>query len=536
MPQQKDKKIAIRDINDLFRIFIKILKELSAEGKSLNLGMLSDKLENSREISDLIEMAARSGESIAKPMLADEIKKLKKQIKEKNEERSKAAILLKNAKVNLDKEKYFNKRLVLALLQLSRTPGNEPCFPLLDEYKTLMMEDEDLEQRERVLSEINIKYKISVAENAEGKNNNKAPKLSPFSKRGSDDTLNQFKKEIIQAVKELRVIFGIEHSAELERIRNRIDESDDLEYILSLKTDVLKVIKNVTDSSDDEKEKIMQFIKELVERRAEMEKNLVASSTANQKNQKDDLSFHDNLESDIKNMGDTIQKSEKLDDLKSDFVSRFEHITSALANKREEYVIRIENTEKDNEQMILHFKKVIKNLEDQNKVLGEQSSKDPLTGIFNRRIFNEHLTIDFERFRRYKTPFSIIFFDIDRFKDVNDKYGHDAGDRVLKGIAKSSLEVLRSADVLARYGGEEFTVILFETEIKRAVAVAEKLREVIKETEFDYQGRVVPITVSIGVTEVCESDPDPETVVKRADKLMYRAKQAGRDKVASDKK
>ena len=537
MQQQKDKKVVISDINDLSRIFVKTLRELSAEGESLTLGKLSEKLERSRAISDLIEMATRSGESIAKPMLEDEIKKLKKHIIEKNEERSKAANLLKNAGVDLDMEKDFNKRLVLALLRLSRAPGNEPCFPLFDEYRTLMMEDEDLEQRERVLSEIKkTQYKISVAGTAEGKAKQKAPKFSLFSKRGKDDTLNQLKKESMHALKELRVILGIEHSAELERTRNRIDESDDFEYILSLKTDVTKVIKSVTDSLDDEKEKIMQFIQELGERLAEMEKSVTASSAANQKNQKDDLSFHDNLESDIKNMSDTIQKGENLEDLKSDFVSRMEHITSALTNKREEYVIRIENTEKDSEQLVQHFKKVIKNLEDQNKVLGEQSSKDPLTGIFNRRVFNEHMTIEFERYRRYKASFSIIFFDIDHFKDVNDKYGHDAGDRVLKGIAKSTLEILRSADVFARYGGEEFAVILFETDIKQAVAVAEKLHEMINETEFDYEGLVVPITVSIGVTEVCKSDPDPETVVKRADKLMYRAKQAGRNKVVSDKK
>lgn len=537
MQQQKDKKIVIRDINDLSRIFVKTLRELSAEGESLTIGKLSEKLERSREISDLIEMATRSGESIAKPMLEDEITKLKKQIKEKKEERSKTANLLKNAAVDLDMEKDFNKRLVLALLRLSRTPGNEPCFPLFDEYKNLMMEDEDLEQRERVLSEIKkVLYKISVAETREGKAKQKAPKFSLFSKRDSDDTLNQLKKESIQAVKELRVILGIEHSAELERTRNRINESDNLEYILSLKTDVMKVIKNVTDSLDDEKEKITQFIQELGERLVVLEKNLTESTAANKKNHKDDLSFHKNLESNIKTMSNTVQKSDNFEELKLTVVSRLENITSALKNKREEYVIRIENTEKNHDHLVQHFKKVIKDLEDKNKVLGEQSSKDPLTGIFNRRVFNEHITIEFDRFRRYKTPFSVIFFDIDHFKNVNDKYGHDVGDRVLIGIAKSTRKVLRTTDIFARYGGEEFTVILFETDLKHAVTVAKKLHVMIQETEFDYEDQVVPVTISIGVTEARESDTDSEDVVNRADKLMYQAKQAGRNRVVSDKK
>jgi len=110
----------------------------------------------------------------------------------------------------------------------------------------------------------------------------------------------------------------------------------------------------------------------------------------------------------------------------------------------------------------------------------------------------------------------------------------EAGDRALKGITASAGQALRKPDVLARYGGEEFVVILPETDIKHGVNVAKKLHKLIEKTVFDYEGQNVSITISVGITEVCETDLKPDSVVKRADKLMYCAKEKGRNRVVSD--
>jgi len=209
-------------------------------------------------------------------------------------------------------------------------------------------------------------------------------------------------------------------------------------------------------------------------------------------------------------------------------------IGNVLTRKRDEYVIRIKNVTKENEKIMKHFEEAIAALRDKNRQLEEQSRRDPLTGIWNRRVFEDRLNAEFERFRRYKTPFSILFFDIDHFKNINDTFGHSAGDRALKGIATHTRRILRKVDVFARYGGEEFVVILYETGVSQAVAVAEKLRRLIEGAEFKYRNQRVPMTVSIGVTEARETDGDAGEIIRRADGHLYRAKQAGRNRVVSD--
>ena len=215
-------------------------------------------------------------------------------------------------------------------------------------------------------------------------------------------------------------------------------------------------------------------------------------------------------------------------------LTHLDTITGVLSKKRDEYVIRIRDASECGNNIEEHFKKVITTLQDKNRVLQEQSSRDPLTGTYNRRIFKERLVIELERFHRYKSPFSIIYFDVDYFKKVNDTYGHDAGDKALKGIAASTGSILRKVDMLARYGGEEFVVLLYETDIEQSVRVAEKLRTLIEQAEFEYRGQIVPVTISLGVTSARENDESGDAILARADSYLYRAKNEGRNRVISD--
>ena len=125
-------------------------------------------------------------------------------------------------------------------------------------------------------------------------------------------------------------------------------------------------------------------------------------------------------------------------------------------------------------------------------------------------------------------------FDIDHFKDVNDTYGHEAGDRVLKGVAKSVGGILRKTDMFVRYGGEEFIILLIQTDLEKGLKVANKLRKTVQETEFLYEGNKVTITVSVGITEATPSDIEYKTIFNRVDSYMYKAKESGRNTVISD--
>jgi diguanylate cyclase (GGDEF)-like protein/PAS domain S-box-containing protein len=163
----------------------------------------------------------------------------------------------------------------------------------------------------------------------------------------------------------------------------------------------------------------------------------------------------------------------------------------------------------------------------------ELSRTDSLTGLANRRAFDEAMKTEFLRFARFGAPAALLMIDIDRFKRVNDAYGHEAGDRALVAVARTLKEVARATDLAARFGGEEFVVLLAGTTATGATYIAQRIRRAIGQIEFAQPPMPIRLTVSIGVTTFNATDRDASEVVCRADHAMYRAKALGRNRVAS---
>lgn len=158
---------------------------------------------------------------------------------------------------------------------------------------------------------------------------------------------------------------------------------------------------------------------------------------------------------------------------------------------------------------------------------------DGLTGIFNKRFFHESLEREVSRSKRYQRSLSLIVFDIDLFKQVNDTYGHIAGDAVLRQLAGFVRGHLRREDMFARVGGEEFAVLLPEIPTSEACAVAEKIRSLVERSNFVFDNITIPITVSLGVTCLGEPEESSEALFARADARLYQAKAAGRNRVVA---
>ena len=156
---------------------------------------------------------------------------------------------------------------------------------------------------------------------------------------------------------------------------------------------------------------------------------------------------------------------------------------------------------------------------------------DGLTQIYNKRFFQETLEREIGRAQRYHRDLSLLMFDIDLFKRVNDTYGHLAGDHVLKHLATTVHHKIRKEDVLARYGGEEFAVILPEIGHHNALKFGEKLRRLAERTSFRFEETEISITISIGVATFGPDLPDSPQLVKLADERLYAAKGAGRNQV-----
>jgi len=164
------------------------------------------------------------------------------------------------------------------------------------------------------------------------------------------------------------------------------------------------------------------------------------------------------------------------------------------------------------------------------KDLERLSLLDELTGLGNRRHAEMHLQSRLDQLARYDWPFGLLYFDIDLFKRVNDIYGHDEGDRVLKVVAQTAQAGVRSFDIVSRWGGEEFTAIVENTDGPVLLAVAEKLRRLVENSPVVLGGDTILTTVSVGATLGVPHD-SIESLVKRADELMYESKGRGRNKV-----
>jgi len=169
-------------------------------------------------------------------------------------------------------------------------------------------------------------------------------------------------------------------------------------------------------------------------------------------------------------------------------------------------------------------------LEQANKKLDLISRTDELTQLPNRRDMHRTIEKEVDRANRFRKPFSIIFIDIDHFKDVNDTYGHAAGDAVLKSVASTIRNLLRKYDVLARYGGEEFLTLLPETELNDAALVAERFRRHIEKQTIFFGGQEIKVTITLGVAQF-DSNQGAERCIQLADKALYEGKEHGRNKV-----
>ena len=172
-------------------------------------------------------------------------------------------------------------------------------------------------------------------------------------------------------------------------------------------------------------------------------------------------------------------------------------------------------------------------LRSQAKHLATQSLMDPLTKMGNRRYAEKILESRLQEMQRYNWPFGIIFFDIDHFKIINDKHGHEAGDRVLRMLSRTLRNNIRIFDQLFRWGGEEIIAVITNVDKKALKAIAEKLRILAEKSGLKYHGKFINVTVSVGATLAIKGD-NAVSLIKRADLLMYKSKQNGRNRVSID--
>lgn len=194
----------------------------------------------------------------------------------------------------------------------------------------------------------------------------------------------------------------------------------------------------------------------------------------------------------------------------------------------------LESMQSANEKYRVQLAQADLKLQEQREIMKKiqvDAKLDFLTKVANRRAFEARLSEELARTQRHGNRFSLIMFDLDHFKQVNDRHGHVVGDKMLQVVAHLMEEQIRVTDCVGRFGGEEFVVLLPETSARQGWVVADKIRRAIENSGLKHERSIIKITVSAGVGEVAAAGDTIETLIARVDAALYRAKQAGRNRV-----
>ncbi len=275
-----------------------------------------------------------------------------------------------------------------------------------------------------------------------------------------------------------------------------------------------------------------RVLKQVISRLGEIASLLSASDAELGEADRSGLELSERLRDEVQEIGSTVSGATNLGDLQLAVKSRLEAVDTHLqaVRAREERRARLYR------ERALRMGERIQQLE--NETVGLERSLrreqrlallDALTGVANRLGYDERIEQEFKRWRRFHQPLVLLAWDLDHFKNVNDSFGHRAGDRVLRAFAQLLRANVRETDFVARYGGEEFVVLLLGTPAADALTVAETMREDVGRLGFHFRGTPVTVTASCGLTEIRDGDT-PAALFDRADRALYRAKESGRNR------
>ena len=359
--------------------------------------------------------------------------------------------------------------------------------------------------------------------------------FASFRKNSSEDqTLENFRQSYQDVVNQLKSILDEKYTKKLELITSNLLKIEEIQDFEVVRETIFALIFNYITETSQGRAKVNAFVRDIVARIFEIEKRLASSYEQTSSLISSNKGLESILNDEVAGIKDSFDAAESLDDLRAKISEGLSSIEKALEKKQkvDQAISRL--AEKSKNSFTSGFAKLKQELHAATKYSEELEKKlneDQLTGAKNRRAYDKKIEEEMDRFLRYKNIFSLLVIDADKFKNINDTYGHAIGDRCLQEIIKRTQPLLRKSDMLARYGGEEFVVIMPETDTKGAMKVAEKIRQTIEKIEFLYKEDTVRLTVSIGVSCIKEGDKSPMDLFGRADMAVYKAKENGRNQV-----
>lgn len=331
----------------------------------------------------------------------------------------------------------------------------------------------------------------------------------------------------------------IEHLDIPARFDNRLDfikkqllfNYEDSHAAIILKS-LAELITEINSTAHKEKEELEEFLQELTGKLKEIDHLLQDTAVETMAFAKSGEELDITVTTHVEDIEKGVRDADDLNHLQSFIFDRLEKIRHHMEDFKQSETKRHVNLEAQ----LGNLQNQLSNMESETAHLRSnllkkqiQATRDPLTNAYNRLAFDERLELEFERHYRYEKPLCLLIWDVDFFKNINDTFGHQAGDKVLITLTQTFLKKIRKTDFFARYGGEEFVLLMPEANLKTAYKVAEKLRQAVEELDFHYQEKLVKISISCGIAEF-HVDDTPATVIKRADDALYKAKNSGRNR------
>tara|TARA_R110002096_G_scaffold434673_1_gene657119 strand:- start:24211 stop:25962 length:1752 start_codon:yes stop_codon:yes gene_type:complete len=360
---------------------------------------------------------------------------------------------------------------------------------------------------------------------------------SQSSQQGSNTlTSTTSKKEITFAISHLVTMLDWitipgKSQAKLDTLKQQLAQRSEDADVTSLLRRVALTISNAYMEVQAELIETEGFLKKVTHQLNEITLQVADIETLENESFSNSISLSTEMEKQINLIQTGVDKADSIENIKNTINNRIE----VIQNNMDQFISVEQNRKKTSTNNHKKLTDRLNDMESETKKLREGIEKernkaytDALTKIPNRMAFDERIAHEYRRWKRYNNKLTLCLIDIDKFKNVNDTYGHKAGDIVLRTVAEKCISKVRGSDFFCRYGGEEFALILPETDLSAAITVAESLRESIEACAFQYGDKTVAITISCGLAEFKGKD-NLDTIFKRADKALYEAKNSGRN-------
>lgn len=317
-----------------------------------------------------------------------------------------------------------------------------------------------------------------------------------------------------------------------EQLKDSFSHGISTEQLPQALKSIADLISMMHTNVQQEQKEFEVFLKNLTGRLKEVDQYLQSNFQEHQQSYQSGVDLDNAVKDQVREIGDSVALINKLDEVESAVQTHLDQIVAHIDLHRTQEDERVARIEAQNNEL----SEQLKQLESESGQLRRQvvdsqnrALVDPLTQLPNRLAYDQRLKQEYARWKRYNSTLLIMVWDIDFFKQVNDTYGHQAGDKVLKVVASLLNKNLRETDFISRFGGEEFVSLMPETTLGGGYKVAEKIRESVEKLEFHYRGNIVKVTISCGISLFMENDTVEKTF-SRADKALYQAKEQGRNR------